>query len=321
MKKALLLISAALISFTACGGQKKQKTDATASSDSLTTIYRMPAIPQLISAPEDQGAWAIEHYWDDFNFADTLTVARWSDYAEQAFVDFTDAILMRAPLDMSTQAISVLFTKAAANKPVSQKFAEVAEKYLFDGNSPLRNEDLYIATLRAVLANPSLDQWERIRPEEQLRLVMKNRPGDRATDFRYTLENGATGTLHGLKAKYTLLFFNNPGCPACKLSMQQIGESQLLSTLIANGTMRVLAVYTDADLNAWREYLPQMPAGWISSYDAGEVVKTQELYDLKAIPTIYLLDRDKRVMLKDEMMIPRIEAAVANAEAGAGAGL
>ena len=37
----------------------------------------------------------------------------------------------------------------------------------------------------------------------------------------------------------------------------------------------------------------------INSYDAGQSIVTRELYDLKASPTLYLLDKDKRVILKD----------------------
>jgi hypothetical protein len=37
----------------------------------------------------------------------------------------------------------------------------------------------------------------------------------------------------------------------------------------------------------------------INSYDKGTAVLKNELYDLKASPTIYLLDKDKRVILKN----------------------
>ena len=42
-----------------------------------------------------------------------------------------------------------------------------------------------------------------------------------------------------------------------------------------------------------------MPAGWINSYDSTVSLKNDEIYDLKAIPTLYLLDKDKKVVLKD----------------------
>ncbi len=312
--KRVLLFAAAMLVCTSCDGRGSKTTtgaEGAAATDSVK-IYRPAAIPAVMTDAEAQVRWAIEHWWDGFDFTDTLSVARWSDYSEQAFVDFDYQLLANIPQDMAGEAISVLFRKAATNKDVFQRFAELAEKYLFDANSPVRNEELYIFALRAVLENPALDQWERIRPQEQLRLALKNRVGDKAADFRYTLESGATGTLYGLRAPYTLIFFNNPGCSTCREMMDHITATPFLQRKIEDGTLAVLAVYPDEDLDAWHEYIDQMPEGWIVSRDAGQRINNEELYDLKAIPTLYLLDADKRVLLKDEMSIPQIEQTLYN---------
>ena len=43
----------------------------------------------------------------------------------------------------------------------------------------------------------------------------------------------------------------------------------------------------------------EIPDGWINSYDKELTVLTEECYDLKAMPALYLLDKDKKVLLKD----------------------
>ena len=40
------------------------------------------------------------------------------------------------------------------------------------------------------------------------------------------------------------------------------------------------------------------------------MIRERELYDLKAIPALYLLDRDKRVLVKDSTDVPQIEEAI-----------
>ena len=42
-----------------------------------------------------------------------------------------------------------------------------------------------------------------------------------------------------------------------------------------------------------------VPPGWIEGRDEGEQLTREEVYDLKAMPTLYLLDAQKRVVLKD----------------------
>mgnify|MGYP002237367013 FL=1 len=66
------------------------------------------------------------------------------------------------------------------------------------------------------MASPWLDEWEKIAPEHDLRMALQNRVGLPANDFRYTLASGRTGTLYGIRADYTLVFFNNPDCGMCE---------------------------------------------------------------------------------------------------------
>lgn len=318
MRKVTLLIAAAALACVSCGGRNAKKaaeaTDGPADSLPALKTYIVPNIPAMITDPTEQAKYAADHFWDNFDFSDTLGVDHWSDYAEQTFVDYTYAFLKNVGRETGNESIEVLFKKATADKVVFQKFAEIAEKYLFDPNSPYRDDEYYIAVLNSVLENQALDQWERIRPQEQLRMALKNRVGTPAADFRYTLATGATGTLYGLKSPYTLIFVNNPGCPACKATMQQVLSSQMLSAMIEDGTVTVLAIYPDEDLAEWRNYAANMPEGWINSYDKELKIKTDELYDLKAIPTLYLLDKDKKVMLKDVTSIPLIEQTIYSTE-------
>ena len=166
---------------------------------------------------------------------------------------------------------------------------------------------LYIPVLEALVASPWLDEWEKIAPEHDLRMALQNRVGLPANDFRYTLASGRTGTLYGIRANYTLVFFNNPDCGMCERIRAEIVASPLLSEMIRAGRLEVLALYPDEDLTAWRAHAPQVPSSWINAYDAGARISKEELYDLKAIPSMYLLDRDKRVLAKDAFEVGYIE--------------
>ena len=68
-------------------------------------------------------------------------------------------------------------------------------------------------------------------------------------------------------------------------------------------TSRFYAVvdYPDEDIEAWRAYLPNMPSSWINAYDKEQTLTLKTLYDLSALPSFYLLDKDKKVLLKDVM--------------------
>lgn len=88
----------------------------------------------------------------------------------------------------------------------------MADKYLYDPNSPIRNEEFYIPVLECMVTSPLLDDTGKIRPRDRLALAQKNRPGTQALDFTYTLASGKQGTLHGLSADYTV-FHQPPRLP------------------------------------------------------------------------------------------------------------
>lgn len=182
----------------------------------------LPAIaPSSLSddAKRDYLRW---HYWDRFDFADTLFI-REVDTVQmvEAYVRWI-ALISDRPTD--GVPMDSLMRRASASRPMLDYFTMLAELVIHDPNSPLRNDEFYIPVLRAVLASPYYDEYERIGPSYDLDMAMQNRIGERANDFRYTLASGATGTLYGVKAEYVLLFINNPGCPMCKQLREQIGR-------------------------------------------------------------------------------------------------
>ena len=52
-----------------------------------TKTFRLPDVPDTLTAPEDRAAYLSLHYWDHFDFADTSLISR-PEITEQAFVDF-----------------------------------------------------------------------------------------------------------------------------------------------------------------------------------------------------------------------------------------
>lgn len=265
--------------------------------------FTLPDIPRVLTTSEDRAEYLVSHYWDNFDFTDTVLISK-PEVTEQAFVDFID-LLHSVSYDKATKAfIRTLDAAMNADSRMFAHFAEMSEKYLYDPNSPLRNEEYYIPVLQYIVSSPKIDEINKIRPRYQLELAMKNRPGMISADFTYTLRNGKTGKMSGIAAEYTILYFNNPDCHDCKRVRTYMANSSVINELLGDNSLpcykrrlAILSIYPDADLPIWLQ--ADYPKSWINGYDAKQVITKEPLYDLKAIPTIYLLNKDKRVILKD----------------------
>ena len=300
MKTYLNIFFLFLILCTACGNRKASDNQAEDIKSDSTKIFALPVIPALLNTPESRADYLVRHYWENVDFADT-TYLDHREVMEQAWVDYID-IMKLVPEETAISAITQMYKDAGKKKKVFFYFTDLAEKYLYDPNSPMWNEELYIPVLDAMLESTVLDDTEKILPKGRRELAEQNRPGRQAEDFTYTLVSGKSGTLYGVKADYTLLFINNPGCHACEEGIKELKQAPAINKEFEAGNLKILSVYPDEDKEEWERHLSDFPKEWINGYDKKLMIKEKNLYDLKAIPTLYLLDKNKKVLLKDAVV-------------------
>lgn len=260
-------------------------------------------VPAIYTDQASYVAYYISHYWDRYDFA-----AYDKKYAEettgQAFANFAYLLQMQSGIGAATpeaqSAVKAMLTRAAVSEDAYWHFLDLCEHYFYEPNSPMRNDEFFIpAIAHALSAKSPLDEDSKNRYRTLKKTVERNRPGTVATDFVYTTAGGSQGRMSQIKSDILIIYFYNPGCADCRRVKDMLVESEAVSRLHKEGRLKVLAVYPDEDLTEWKKYLAENPKWWISSYDKGAVVQSRNLYDLKAIPTLYLLDKDKNVVLKD----------------------
>lgn len=287
------LLALCFLLLCACkSGNASSQSKSETPQDTIKS-FTLPTIPPMLTAPEQRADFLVKHYWDNVNFADTNYIHH-PEVTEQAWADYCD-LLNHVPLETAHEAMRKMIDRSNADK----KVFDLADKYLYDPNSPMRNEEYYIPVLEAMIASPILDETEKIRPQARLQLAQKNRIGTKALNFTYTLASGAQGNLYQLKADYILLFINNPGCHACTETIEGLKNAPFINQLLKEKKLILLSVYPDEELDEWRKHLSEFPKEWINGYDKKFAIKEQQLYDLKAIPTLYLLNKEKTVLLKD----------------------
>ena len=265
--------------------------------------FPYPEIPVSISEPRMRLSYLLNHFWDNFLFADTSQTNR--KLAEQGIADYLNLLPHVEDSASQCSAVDVFVRQAFADASRSEAFENLLEHYLGNPASPLRNDGLYALLLRRIaMTLPEGDaRLERYRQHQ--RLLSMNAPGKTATDFIYVTRGGARGRLSDISSPYTLLIFSDPDCARCRENMPRLMASKALK----DGRVRVLVVYPDADTSLWRQAKPDLPPQWTDAYSPEGEVMHRPLYHLPRLPALYLLDAEKHVLVKDgslEEVVERI---------------
>ncbi len=269
------------------------------------------AVPGVISEPQAAAEYKAMNYWNGITDPErgypcdsALVSGVLKGDVEQRFADWT-SILEVLPRDKADKAIAGLYERTLAcerrdsSSNLFETFNELAYKYFYNVNSPFRNEDSYHVYAKRLASYEGFDEVMRGKYEHEVMMTGMNRTGTVAADFRFSDRNGRMRTLHGIKAPMTLLFFSNPGCDACMDIINVLKGEPRIAEMIASGELAVLNIYIDEDLAAWRDYMPIYPEEWYNGFDPDFIIRADAIYNVRAIPSLYLLDKDKRVILKD----------------------
>ncbi len=299
MKKNTLIFIIILVAITniSCNNNKEKKALAEDNVIKIDEKFIMPDIPVTISQPEERAKYLLLHYWDNLNFADTV----WNTNPnfEQAFVDYVD-LFNYADSQAIIPSVDVIIKKSIPHKTTFNWFTEIFERYLYDVNSPMRNEYFYSLVLGCLNNAEDVDQILKTRYKYQLEQINKNAVGEIASDFKYTTSDNKTNRLHNIKSQYTLIFFYDPDCNDCLNTKKMLMQSDVIRQLINNKQMTIIAMYVYEDIELWKGNTQQMPDNWITAYDATTDLEVKnKLYAIRAIPSLYLLDEDKKVILRD----------------------
>lgn len=246
------------------------------------------------------------HFWDKFDMNDTAQVKN-PDIGEQKLADFIGLLSTTADSALRDKAVDRMLDKAKSNRPNFDHFIKLYERYLYDGNSPMRNDIVYESVLRYLIKTDLLSDLEKEAYRPIYKLLLRNKVGQLAEDFNYELANGTKQKLSQTKAKYTFLLFYDPECSHCKETIHQLRDTPQLVQLFEQQQVQVLAIDPWGDRNKWKDYMPEISEKWINGFDSESKILSFNLYDLKASPTIYLLDENKKVLLKDTYLQPVIQ--------------
>lgn len=263
--------------------------------DSMDYHIHTLAIPNNIYDPQEQAAYLVEHYWNGIVLSDSLG-SRKKEYLEQAIVDYI-GLLQSLPKKHYGARILTPLELSSGNTLLS--ILSIYRSYLYEPNSPLTSDYYYRLILEWAIQTPKISTSYQIQAKELYARLNMNAVGESASNFIYTKLDG--GKLHLLNQTYpqTLVLFGTPGCPSCHSVIESFSNNIELQHRIKQGEIGILFIYIQCSLEEFTAEASNLPQWIESGYDESGEILNKPLYDIKASPTIYLINRAGKVIGKD----------------------
>ncbi len=279
----------------------------------LLITMREPELPPKLKTPKTR-ADSLEaynfyknHYWDGVNFYDgrlaytTFFEEKLDKYFNQLVAPQPDSIIKEIDWMLGTASINEEMTRFLLIKFVNRY---LVQKYMWE-------DAVFVHLFEKYFAQKTyswLNEKGRKTITDRAYSLMANIMGTPAADIELPDTAGISTSLYALRASYTIVVFWDPTCSHCKEVLPKLDSFYRAKWKAAGLRIYSVARETDGSKKDWFKFInEQHLQDWTNVYyskaddkartDAG-IPGYSQLYDVLTFPTLYLLDKDKRIVAK-----------------------
>lgn len=242
--------------------------------------------------------WARSHWFDHMSLTNPFFLR--TDFFLPRVNNYLEKMTVMHP-DSQIVAVEELLTRS---RPSEEMFKYLASELLnrFAASKIVGMDKVYVHIAEKYYSTGIASWVER----EQLKKIVDNakalKPiliGEKAPALRIQTLDGLGFDLHGFTAKYTVLFFWHPKSGN---GLRQLGDLKKAAARFKEAGLRIVLVArgTESNLRELAEaaYREQQLESVVNTVDTDPKTSGTEVYFLRALPQLFLLDENKRILSK-----------------------
>ena len=277
----------------------------------FNTIKRptAPPVPVVKGVPDSTYPYRYvkNHFWDNVNFNDDRLLR--TPFFEPKLDDFFKYYVSQDPDSIIAEVKTMMLSARTGKEIYPYLLTKFTNKYISPEFMGQDKVFLYLFENFYAKGDTSmLNASSKKTIIERAYSLMANQLGKPAPLLELTDTLGKTASLYELKSAFTIVAFWDPNCGHCKEEIPRL-DSMYQAKWKALG----VAVYSvniyENEIPAWKKFLVEKKISktWIHAYQTKEARTKEEkaglpsykqLYDIFKTPTVYLLDKDKRIIAK-----------------------
>jgi peroxiredoxin len=261
----------------------------------MARVYRTPFLPASLSK-EERVTYMKQHYFDKVDFADTALLHSlvFANKAISYLALYSNNRLPQKQLQTEfIKAVTIMLSAASVNPEVYKYLLD----YLVGGFDKYHFDDV-IEYIAENFQDPFSceDQQRKTALQKKLETFKKIAVGKTAPEIEAADSKEKPFRLSVLKSEYTLLVFWSTQCQHCTDMMPKLKafyEQQKPKKY------EVVAVSVDTSRSSWTGFIKTEKLNWMNVSDLkGFAGKVADDFNIYATPTMFLLDRDKKILAK-----------------------
>jgi peroxiredoxin len=261
----------------------------------VAKVYQSPFITASLNK-EQRIVFLKQHYFDRVDFSDTALLRSmvFVNKAISYLSIYSNNRMPQKQLEAEFIKAVTLMLGAASVNPVIYKFWL---DYLVGGFDKYHFDEV-ITYIADNFQDPSSceDQERKSALQKKLDTFKKIAIGKIAPDLEVPDVKGKPVKLSGINAEYTLVVFYASTCPHCVAMTPRLKE---LYEKQQPKRFEVMSVSIDTSRSEWTNFIREQKLNWINVSDLkGFAGKSADDFNIYATPTMFLLDREKKILSK-----------------------
>ncbi len=266
----------------------------------ILLAQRDPELPDPPTRPDGQrdtdAMYQIykEKFFDNIDFSDERLLHT-PVYHNRLRIYFNN-VLIQHPDSIIREADRVL-DKSRANREMF-KYTVWFITNNAESSQMMGMDKLYVHMLENYYLSGEVDWIEKDRLERLKQRLEEMKPllmGEVAPNISIYDPDGEPVVLHDIEAEYLVLYFWDSECVFCREATPKLKEAY---NQLRDRGVQVFAVNTEKDTGKWLQAIANYPQDWIHGHDIHNKSEFRDKYAIYAIPMIFILDSEKRILAK-----------------------
>lgn len=255
------------------------------------THFEYPTAPDSLATLQEKTSYIVLRFWDK---ADMKKLLNDTLAFNEAFADYV-SFIPYASADSVKKSIINLTSRYKNDAKSTLKIVKAAEKNLFSAEAPFWADEQYMLFTKAALSNKKISAKDKTHYLNHVKMLNGSQVGSTALPMTYTTRHGAVHQLYDQPGEFTLLYIHGPECKDCDMISLRLETDFAVNSLSKNGTLKIVDIYTGTPDENWKKSVEKYPYEW----EAGTSDDIGEYIDVRNLPAMYLLDKDRKIILRD----------------------